>query len=150
MELTDALIFNSIFNSIITQGRGGVVRERVQCMRQINSRVGSTAGAGRRRSLTSLTPSWQVFYFPHGFLGHSLSGVKYELSRIVTFRDKTSTCTWQQSTARPVCILLIGITALFALWRGNNRYPPQDFTLLTSALPRGTFSKRYFPLSCIP
>ena len=122
IQIKSRLIFNSIFNSIITQGRGGVVRERVQCMRQINPRVGSTAGAGRRRSLTSLTraPSGQVFYFPHGFLGHSLSGVKYELSRIVTFRHKTSTCTWQQSTARRVCILLIGITALFALWRGNN------------------------------
>ena len=87
------------------------MRERVQCMRQINPRVGSTAGADSTLSLTSLTPSRHVFYFPHGFLGHSLSGEKYQLSRIFTHQLALGSNRQQGE---------FGITALFALWRGDN------------------------------
>ena len=46
IQIKSRLIFNSISSS------AREVRGRVQCMRQINPRVVSTAGAGRRLSLT--------------------------------------------------------------------------------------------------
>ena len=64
------------------------------------------------------------------------------LEDVVTFRDKTSTCTWHQSTAGWVCIPLL--KKLHCLRSGGVTVDshPKIITLLTSAL-RGTFSKRY-------
>ena len=87
-----------IFNSISSSAREGKRESAVHASNQP-----SGGEYRRRRPEKSLTPSGQVFYFPHGFLGHSPSGVQVGASLgdvVYTFRDKTSTCSWQQSTAR--------------------------------------------------
>ena len=76
IQIKSRLIFNSISSSAPEGTRESTVHA--------SNQPSGGEYRGRRPETEpnkSLTPSGQVFYFPHGFLGHSPSGVKYVLTK---------------------------------------------------------------------